>query len=65
MKYRVEVCSTVLEWRWVEVEAGSEEEAGQRAIDRICDPEQPDIPVERTDGAGIDAVRCYAMAAAE
>lgn len=36
MKYRVEVCSTVSEWRWVEVEAGSEEEAGQRAIDALA-----------------------------
>lgn len=35
-QFRVEVCSTVYEWRAVEVEAECEEAAGECAIARIC-----------------------------
>jgi hypothetical protein len=60
MKYRVEVCSTVYEYRTVEVEAENEEDAGEKALDRICtsDPSLPDVPVERTDAGEHDVIGC-------
>ena len=57
-RYRVEVCSTVWEWRAVEVLADSEADAERLAVDRVCDPDQPEIPVRRMDSGGIEATDC-------
>lgn len=55
-RYRVSVCSTTWEWRDVEVTADNEADAERLAVERVCNPDLPEIPVVKTDSGGTEAI---------
>jgi hypothetical protein len=57
-KFHVEVCSTVYEWRTVEVEAETAATAGERAVGRICDETLPEIPIDKSESGEHDVIDC-------
>jgi hypothetical protein len=60
--YRINVCSTVFEYRTVELEAETECAAATQAIERICNPDLPDVPIDKSDSAGHEAIEVEEVA---